>query len=105
MKFYKSATLLFCLSLFLVDCGHHKDSNLAMVELLEQQQQFESSPLNLYSCLDVLKQQDSIITTSKNSIDILQVYIKKANALLQLGQEQKAVNLMDSLSRVFLPGN
>jgi len=105
MKFFCRVTLLFCLSLFFAHCGRPKDSNQVMVERLAQQQQFESNPANLYSCLDVLKQQDSIITTSKNSIDILQVYIKKANALLQLGQEQKAVNLMDSISHTFLPGN
>ena len=106
MKFYKSTTLLIIgFGLSLAACRCHLDSNEAMVERLAQQEQFESNPENPFSSAAALHQTDSIIAASKNDLDILQVYVRKANALLQEGQEQKAVNLMDSISHTFIRGN
>ena len=105
MKFYRVSALLFCYSLIIFACGRHVNSDQAMVERLKEQDEFETNPANPYSCAEVITRLDSVIKASPNDVDIVQVYAKKATVLLQLGKEQQAVNLMDSLSRTYILGN
>ncbi|HEY4327351.1 MAG TPA: FG-GAP-like repeat-containing protein [Mucilaginibacter sp.] len=74
-----------------------------MVKLLQQQNEFETNVTNPYAPTAVLKHLDSLIDNAANRPDLFQLYIKKANALLQLGQEQKAVHILDSLNQIFTP--
>jgi hypothetical protein len=105
MKLYTAAIFVFFLSVSALNCRRKLNGNQAMVELLSRQQQFEANPSNPYSCAEVLKRLDSTIWISKGDIDIAKLYAKKANVLLQLGQEQRAVHLMDSVSNTFIVGN
>lgn len=102
MRSYKLIALLYGLGMVLLSC-RHKTSNELMVERLRRQDEFESNATNPYSCLAVLAHQDSIINSAPQGSNLLQIYVDKANTLLQLGQEQKAVNLLDSLYHTFIP--
>ena len=84
-------------------CKQKLDSNQEMVELLHEQDQVENNPANMYAIAAVLQQQDSIINNAPKGTDLFQTYINKANALLQLGKEQQAVRILDSLNKTFIP--
>ncbi|OKS86806.1 FG-GAP-like repeat-containing protein [Mucilaginibacter polytrichastri] len=102
MNFGKSILILVGLASTLISCRQKRSSNADMVEMLQQQSQFESNAANPYSCAAVLAHQDSIINNTAKSADLFSIYISKANTLLQLGQEQKSVNLLDSLNKTFI---
>ncbi|EHQ27876.1 CRTAC1 family protein [Mucilaginibacter paludis] len=97
------ATILFVVALLFAACRHQTDSNQEMVELLQYQDRFENNAANMYAPAAVLQQQDSIIEHTAPGIVLLQVYMDKATTLLQLGQEQKAVAILDSLNHTFIP--
>lgn len=82
-------------------CEFKHDANEQMVELLKKQDRFESTPNNIYAVAAVLEQQDSILNSSEPGTDLYQTYIKKADVLLQIGREQEAVNILDSLNNLF----
>src|SRR6478752_72373 len=103
MKLRKAGIFLSGLSLLMVSCRQKNDGNQQMVQLLEQQNQFETNPTNPYASAAILKQEDSIINSAAKGADLFQIYINKANTLLQLGREQRAVVILDSLSRTFIP--
>lgn len=85
-----------------ISCHRKTDSNAGMVAMLQRQDQFERSASNPYSSAAVLKHLDSVIASSAKSENLFQLYINKANALLQLGKEQAAVKLLDSLNGTFI---
>ena len=105
MNFFKITAFTVCFSLSFAACRHPLTSNQAMVERLKEQDQIEANAANQYSCSDVLVRLDSILIASPNDPDIIKIYTKKAEVLLQLGQEQRAVNLMDSISKTYVIGN
>ncbi len=103
MNLVKAVTLLYGLGFLLASCRQKQDSNQQMVKRLQLQNQFETNAANPYSSAAVLKHEDSIINNAARGAGLFQIYIDKANTLLQLGQEQKAVALLDSLHHAFTP--
>ena len=88
-------------------CRHKATPNQQMIDLLGAVDKYESSPQNPFSPESVLKYTDSIIQTSTEKVTIEGAEYYKANALLQLGQEQKAVNvllaMLDKKSNYMVP--
>jgi hypothetical protein len=103
MRSFKYILVLAALVGTFVSCRQKLDSNAEMVELLQKQNQFETNAANPYSCAAVLAHQDSVINQTAKGPDLFSTYIAKANTLLQLGLEQRSVNLLDSLNKTFIP--
>jgi tetratricopeptide (TPR) repeat protein len=103
MNLNKAIVAIFILGITLSACRRKEGSNQRMVDLLQQQNQFESNAANPYASVAVLAHQDSIINNAPKGIDLFQTYIDKANTLLQLGREKNAITILDSLHRTFIP--
>lgn len=86
-----------CLLGLLYSCKPKLNSNEQMVQRLKEQMAFANTPENEYAPAAVLKHLDSVISAPRLGTDVVSLNIKKAITLLQLGKEQQAVNLMDSL--------
>lgn len=103
MNAVKSIWILTVAACALASCQQKLGSNAEMVKMLQLQNKFETNAANPYSCAAVLAHQDSIINQTAQGADLFATYIAKANTLLQLGQEQKSVSLLDSLNKTFIP--
>jgi hypothetical protein len=94
--------LLFMLSLFFISCKHTEVPNKYMIDLLKNAKEYDNNPNNIFSPEAMLRSCDSIINNSSDKNAVAQALNKKANALLQLGEEQKAIdiyqNLLDKVS-------
>lgn len=82
-----------------VSCKHKPLQNEAMSLILQEQAKLESNPENIFAPEAVLKYCDSIIASSNSKEAAMEVYRKKANALLQLGEEQRAIDIFENLLR------
>ena len=90
--------LLLCmLSFFFISCKHKELPNQEMIDLLKAAEENYTSPSNVFSPEAVLKYCDSVLDKSSNKDDRTAVLNKKANALLQLGEEQKAIDIFQDL--------
>ncbi|MDB5109142.1 MAG: hypothetical protein JWR67_256 [Mucilaginibacter sp.] len=89
---FKSGYIL--LIFLFVSCRHKTVPNQEMVDLLHQVNQYEANPLNSFSPESTLKYADSVIHKGYNNADIYNAQYNKATALLQLGQEQNAINVL-----------
>ncbi|PWU01490.1 MAG: hypothetical protein C5B52_07245 [Bacteroidetes bacterium] len=68
-----------------------------MIDLLKESYQYEFNPDNIFSPTAIVKSCDSIIENSSNKDTLVQVYIKKSTALLQLGDEPKCIEIIQDL--------
>jgi hypothetical protein len=100
----KAMSMFVVISLLIVaSCKHATTNpNQKMVERLQQQDAFENNTSNPYAVNAQLMKEDSIINKASPGTSLFEVYINKANTLLQMGLEQKAVNLLDSLQHTFM---
>jgi tetratricopeptide (TPR) repeat protein len=93
---------LYLLSL-LFSCKPKLSANEQMVQRLKEQSIFANTAANEYAPAAVLKHIDSAINTAHLGTDVVSLKVKKAITLLQLGKEQQAVKLMDSvLNKTFV---
>ena len=87
----------------LLGCKPKLNANQQMVERLKEQSQFANTAANAYAPAAVLKHLDSAISTPHLGTDVINLQINKALTLLELGKEQQAVSLMDSvLNKTFI---
>jgi len=93
--------LLFLLSVF-GSCRHRPLPNEAMIKLLEIAKQHEFSPENNFCPEALLKFSDSIINNSSDQTTISKARYDKATALLELGEEQKAIDIYQYLLNIEL---
>jgi len=92
-----------CLLSLLFSCKPKLSTNEQMVQRLKEQRIFASTATNEYAPAAVLKRLDSVINGAHLNTDVVSLKVKKALTLLQLGEEQRAVNLMDSvLNKTFI---
>jgi hypothetical protein len=97
-------TVCFSLCLLFAGCKPKLSPNEQMVERLREQARFANNPANAYAPAAVLKHIDSLIKAAHIGTNVVTLNINKSTTLLQLGEEQKAVSLMDSmLNKVFIP--
>ena len=90
--------LIVCMLLFFAASCKQKDlPNQAMINLLKTAEHNFNNPNNIFCPEAVIKNCDSIIDNSSNENVIKLALNKKANALLQLGQEQKAIDIFQDL--------
>src|SRR5687767_5173708 len=97
MKYYKITSFLYTLILLLSSCQNETHPNHEMIELLQSIDKYEDNPENSFSPEAILRSSDSLLNTSLAKDDVMKFKYRKANALIQLGQEQKAVGVFQEL--------
>src|SRR5437773_10842098 len=91
-------SLLFSPQLFLfVSCKHKPLPNQGMINLLHAAEKYENNPENIYCPEAIIKFCDSIINSSAADSALSKARYNKALALLQLGKEQKAIDIYEDL--------
>ncbi|MGN6531617.1 MAG: FG-GAP-like repeat-containing protein, partial [Ginsengibacter sp.] len=93
-------TIIICAS-----CKYKSLPNQAMIDLLEKTEKYNNSPENMFSPEAVAKFSDSIINNSSDEQMLMKALDNKANALLQLGEEQKAIDIFQDALKKIPPGN
>jgi hypothetical protein len=84
-------------------CKNEKLPNQEMIDLLQQVEKYQHNQENGFSPEAVLAYTDSLLATSNGSVDVLQIKFRKADALLQLGQEQKAIDVLQEMLSTVSP--
>lgn len=73
------------------------NSNQEMIALLQSTDKYEDNQENTFSPEAVLKFTDSLLNASPSGNEVIKIKYRKASALLQLGEEQKAVELFEEI--------
>ena len=97
--------LFFITVLICASCKHKPLPNQAMIDLLKKIEKYNSSPENMFSPESVVKFSDSIINNSSDEEVLIKALDNKANALLQLGEEQKAIDIFEDVLKKIPAGN
>src|SRR5882757_6573916 len=103
MKCRKTISTFFILLFLFVSCKNKLLPNQEMITLLQSADKYEDNPQNIFCPEAILRFSDSLLNASSASIDVMKVKSAKAIALLQLGEEQKAINVLkDMLNKTSL---
>lgn len=96
---------LFVLSGFIFfSCRHSPLPNQAMINLLRESERYETNPENIFCPEAVIVFSDSVIAnTSSSAAEVLRAWNNKANALLQLGEEEQAIDIFKKLVNIISP--
>ena len=101
MIFLLSFSVLICF----ISCRNKTLPNQDMIDLLKIAKENDNNPDNIFSPEAKVKFCDSIIDNSADKNIINGALNTKANALLQLGEEQKAITIYQDLLTKISPGN
>jgi len=88
---------LFILIFLFMSCTHIERPNQEMIELLKACEKFQFNPNNIFSPEAIIKSCDSMLEKSSDKELITQVLLKKSGALLQMGEEQKSIDIVEDL--------
>ncbi len=101
----KSILLLFTLVLFFGSCKHKVHPNQGMIDLLKVSEKNDFNPENVFSPGAMLNFCDSVLNNSADNEALIKALGDKADALLKLGQESKAIDVLMELLKKIPPGN
>ncbi|MEP6949715.1 MAG: CRTAC1 family protein [Ginsengibacter sp.] len=87
----------FALPILFFSCKSKLLPNQGMIDLLKAAERNFQNPENVFSPETVVKYADSIIQNSSNEDLVTKALYRKANALLELGEEQKAIDIFQDL--------
>ena len=90
----KCILLLFTLVLFLGSCRQKVHPNQAMIDLLKVSENNDFNPGNVFSPGAMIKFSDSVLHNSSDNEVLVKALSDKAEALLKLGQESKAIDTL-----------
>jgi tetratricopeptide (TPR) repeat protein len=85
------------LSLLFISCKPKVLPNQDMIDLLKAAEKNYNSPKNVFCPEAVVRFCDSLLNNSSDENVVTKALNKKANALLQLGEEQKAIDIFQDL--------
>ena len=89
--------LLLIVSLFFAACTHKHVPNQEMVDLLKISEKNDFNPDNVFSPKAIIKSCDSILDSSPGEAAKMSALTRKADELLKLGEEQKSIDILQSL--------
>jgi len=89
--------LVFCVLLGLVSCKDKRLPNQDMIDLLKESARIDHNHENIFSPEAMIGYCDSILSDGADERAKRTALNKKANALLQLGEEQKAIDILQDL--------
>jgi tetratricopeptide (TPR) repeat protein len=92
-----SLLVLFMLPFFFISCKHKVLPNQDMIDLLKASEKYDHNPDNIFCPEAIAESCDSILHSSSDENVVTEALNKKANALLQLGEEQKAIDIYQDL--------
>lgn len=98
-----SRVVIFLLLLFMASCKGKPLPNQEMIDLLEDAQKADDNPGNVFAPQALIRSYDSILNTAPGADTRAGVLEKKADALLQLGEEQKAIDIYQDLLNTLSP--
>jgi tetratricopeptide (TPR) repeat protein len=90
-------SLFFILLCFLVSCKSKPLPNQEMITLLQAAEKYDNNPQNIYYPEAIIRFSDSVLNASSAQADLVKARYNKANGLLQLGEEQKAIDIYEEL--------
>src|SRR5687768_1721041 len=97
MKYCKITSVLCTLIFLLSSCQNETHPNQEMIDLLQSIDKYEDNPENPFSPEAIFRFNDSLLNVSAAKGDSMKIKYRKASALLQLGQEKKAVAIFQEL--------
>jgi len=103
MKYSKTIFFYFMLLFLLVSCKNKVLPNQDMIDLLRSTAKYEENQENIFSPEAVLKFTDSLLMAPPADADIMRIKYRKAMALLQLGEEQKSVDVFKEILNKISP--
>jgi hypothetical protein len=92
-----AAPALYFLVFTFVSCRHKPLPNEPMIKLLQAANKYEFDPENNFCPDALIKFSDSILNNSSDQAAISKASYNKATALLELGEEQKAIDIYQDL--------
>lgn len=98
-------TLCFLLACIVTSCKNKQLPNQYMIDLLKVAAKNDYHADNVFSPDAIIKRCDSILENSHDKAASSKALNDKANALLQLGQEQNAIDIFESLLKDISPGD
>jgi hypothetical protein len=99
MKSHEISCLLLGLLVLFNSCKNQSLPNQEMIDLLHVSYQNAHSSENPFCPEAVVPHTDSLLNSAGKGTDVMGITIRKGNALLELGQEQKAVEVFEQLLR------
>ncbi|MBO9681168.1 MAG: VCBS repeat-containing protein, partial [Flavisolibacter sp.] len=90
-------TFFLCSLLLLLNSCQNTHPNQEMIDLLQSIDQYEDNPDNDFSPEAILRSSDSLLNASPAKNDVMKIKYRKAIALLQLGQEQKSIDVFQEM--------
>src|SRR6185312_11069276 len=96
-KHFASLLWFIALSAAFISCKQKELPNQSMIDLLKSAEKFDYNADNVFSPAAVMERCDSIIKNSADKNLVTDALVKKANALLQLGDEQKAIDVLNDV--------
>jgi hypothetical protein len=85
------------LLLIFFSCKNKALPNQAMINLLQSTDKYEDNAGNKFCPEAVLRFADSVLNNPSGNIDVMNVLHQKEIALLQLGEEQKTVDILEGI--------
>ena len=96
MKYCKITVFICTVVFVLSSCQNENHPNQEMIDLLQSIDKSENNPENTFYPEAILRFNDSLLN-SPMADDVMKIKYRKANALLQLGQEQKAIDVFQEM--------
>ncbi|SFP68024.1 Repeat domain-containing protein [Parafilimonas terrae] len=93
----KGIIILLLFAISLASCKQKPLPNQYMIDILKAKEKEYNNPNNLFSPSALIKLCDSVLNNTSDKEMIFQALNKKANALLQLGEEQKAIDIFQDM--------
>jgi hypothetical protein len=100
-----SMLLLWVLPLLFITCKSKEVPNQDMIDLIKAAYKYDNNPDNVFSPEAIVKHCDSILANSSDNTQLNEALQKKANALVQLGKEQQAIDIFEDLLNKIGHGN
>jgi hypothetical protein len=97
--------IILCLSVCFISCRQRPLPNQAMIDLLKAAEKYNNNPANIFSPEAIVRSSDSILNASSDPDVQIKALQAKAGAFLNLGQEQKAIDIFQHLLTRIPRGN
>jgi hypothetical protein len=97
MRFITKLYFVVGLLVAIISCTDKPLPNQEMIDLLQSAEKSAYSPENTFCPEAVLAFTDSALRGSLTNEEIIQIKTRKANALLELGEEQKAIDVLEEM--------
>ena len=93
------------MSVFFASCRQKPLPNQEMIDLLKEAEKYNNNPANVFAPEAIVRSCDSILNASSDPETQMKALHTKAGAYLNLGQEQKAIDIYQNLLTRIPRGN